>query len=508
MLKEYEPHRIDDMTLVNAALRPSGASYRDNLIKHIPNHNPSKEIDEILKDNNGYLTYQEDIIKFLQEICGLSGSQADTVRRSIAHKKEDELLKVMPQIIEGYCSKSSHPREEAIKELKTFIQIIKDSSSYMFGKNHATGYSMLGYKCIYFRTYFPAEFITAYLNSSKDMKDIKKGDDLANELDISYLNIPAVREEKARIISLYSDKKITADDLPEYPDRVVIYRPTFGKSKGQYAFDPKTYSIYKGVGSIKDLSSAAADQLYELAQKPEYQGIETRSDAERKVLFYYLIKDCIQNTSINKSQFEILIKLNFFNMFGPDKTLLHIYNNVRSLTSECKFDNVNKKQFKKQDLPFLELDLNVLEQITHRETAKKIVDVDLDEYFKNVLPTFKDEYQTVSERLEFEKQKTDSYLTRIAGRNTYYYVDKLTVYENKNKPYLLLFNLKTGEYERCSVVNDKYYINNQINEGDVLSGCKFKLVNKKTKTPDNKYIETDQKKNTLVSWTKPQKYNN
>lgn len=508
LLKEYEPHRIDDMTLVNAALRPSGASYRDNLIKHIPNHNPSKEIDEILKDNNGYLTYQEDIIKFLQEICGLSGSQADTVRRSIAHKKEDELLKVMPQIIEGYCSKSSHPREEAIKELETFIQIIKDSSSYMFGKNHATGYSMLGYKCIYFRTYFPAEFITAYLNSSKEMKDIKKGDDLANELDISYLNISAVREEKARVISLYSNKKITANDLPEYPDRVVIHRPTFGKSKGQYAFDPKTYSIYKGVGSIKDLSSTAADQLYELAQKPEYQGIEAKSDAEKKVLFYYLIKDCIQNTSINKSQFEILIKLNFFNMFGPDKTLLHIYNNVRSLTSECKFDNVNKKQYKKQDLPFLELDLEVLKKVTHRETEKKIVDINLDEYFEIVLPTFENEFFSVVERLQFEKEKTDSYLTRITGRNTYYYVDKMTVYENKNKPYFVLFNLKTGDFVRCSVTNAKYFINNSIKEGDVLSACKFEQVNKKAKVSENQYIETDQKKTVLTAWNKPKKYNN
>lgn len=496
------------MTLVNAALRPSGASYRDNLIKHIPNHNPSKEIDEILKDNNGYLTYQEDIIKFLQEICGLSGSQADTVRRSIAHKKEDELMKVMPQIVEGYCSKSSHSREEAIKELETFIQIIKDSSSYMFGKNHATGYSMLGYKCIYFRTYFPAEFITAYLNSSKDMKDIKKGDDLANELDISYLNLPAVKEERARIISAYSDKKITADDLPEYPSKVVIYRPTFGKSKGRYSFDEKTYSIYKGVGSIKDLSFGSADQLYELSQKPEYQNIENKTDAEKKVLFYYLIKDCIQNTNINKTQFEVLIKLNFFNMFGSDKTLLHIYNNVKSLTGECKFNNVNRKQYLKKDLPFMELDLKVLEKIPHRETKKKIVDIDLDKYFELILPTFKNETFSIKERLEFEKEKTDSYLTRILGRNTYYYVDELKVYDNKkNKPYLLLFNLKNGTFERCSVTNAKYFINNAIQKGDVLSSCKFESVRKKAKVAENKYIETDEFKTVITTWNKPKKYN-
>lgn len=506
LLKEYGPNRIDDLTLINAALRPSGASYRDNLIARKANHNPSEQIDDILKDNNGYLVYQEDIIRFLQDICGLTGSQADTVRRSIAHKKNDLLEKMMPQIIEGYCSKSSQPREEAIKELQTFIQIIKDSSSYMFGKNHATGYSMLGYKCVYFRTYFPAEFITGYLNSSKDLKDIQKGDSLADELDISYLNLPEVKEERAKIISQFSDKQITADDLPVYPDKVIIHRPTFGKSKGGYMFDEKTYSIYKGVGSIKDLSAISANQLYEISKEERFQNLENKTTTEKKVLFYYLVKECITNTTLNKSQLKILIKLNFFSEFGPDKTLLHIFNTIESLTN-CKFDNVNRKQYKKQDLPFLEINVKILENIPHRETEKMIVDIDLDKYFESALPSFKNESFSIQERLEFEKEKTESYLTRIIGKNNYYYVDDVKVYNGKkNRPYLTLFNLKTGLFERCSIIDEKYFVNNAIVKGNILSGCKFEKVKKKTKV-DGKIIETDQYKTVLSAWNKPKKYN-
>lgn len=83
MLCKYDCKNLFDMSLVTAAIRPSGASYRNDLIAHKPFKNPSPMIDELLKDNNGYLIYQEDTIKFLTNICGLSGSEADNIRRSI-----------------------------------------------------------------------------------------------------------------------------------------------------------------------------------------------------------------------------------------------------------------------------------------------------------------------------------------------------------------------------------------------------------------------------------------
>lgn len=132
-LKRYKPQSIFDMSLVTACIRPSGASYRDDLLAKKPHHNPSALIDELLKNNLGYLVYQEDIIAFLQQICGLSGSDADNVRRAIGRKDVDRLQKALPQILEGYCAKSDQPRDVAEKEAKEFLQIIEDASSYMFG---------------------------------------------------------------------------------------------------------------------------------------------------------------------------------------------------------------------------------------------------------------------------------------------------------------------------------------------------------------------------------------
>ena len=133
LLKKFKPQNIFEMSLVTACIRPSGASYRDDLMARIPHRNPSRMIDEMLKDNLGYLVYQCDVIAFLQNICGFSGSEADTVRRDIARKDPEKISKALPKILEGYCAKSDKPREVAEEEAKQFLKVIEEASSYMFG---------------------------------------------------------------------------------------------------------------------------------------------------------------------------------------------------------------------------------------------------------------------------------------------------------------------------------------------------------------------------------------
>lgn len=132
-MKTFDVNSIDDLTLVNACIRPSGTSYRDAVFSHKRHSNPSELIDNVLSNSYGYLVYQEQTIAFLQEACGLSGGEADNVRRAIGRKQKDRLDAAMPQILEGYCSKSDKPRKEAEQEVKEFLQVIEDSASYQFG---------------------------------------------------------------------------------------------------------------------------------------------------------------------------------------------------------------------------------------------------------------------------------------------------------------------------------------------------------------------------------------
>lgn len=311
MLQSFQPHKINDMSLVNAALRPSGASYRDRLLAHEINHNPSEIIDDLLKDNFGFLVFQEDTIAFLQKICGLSGSEADNIRRAIGRKQKDRLEKAMPSILEGYCSKSSKPRNVAEEEAKAFLQIIEDSSNYQFGFNHSTGYSMIGYTCAYMRYYYPKQFIAAYLNNANNEDDIVNGTNLAQSKGIEIL--PA----------------------------------KFGHSKDIYLPDEKDNKIYKGVASIKFLNSDVANALYDM----KGQNFDS-------------FIDVIKVFPGNSRQLDILIKLSYFEEFGSIGTLLReveMYNNYGgkkllkkdkcNLPSELlsKYCTETEKQWRVQD---------------------------------------------------------------------------------------------------------------------------------------------------------------
>lgn len=276
MLKQYVPHSVFDMSLVTAAIRPSGASYRDSLMQHKPNKNPSEIIDKLLEENNGYLVYQEDVIKFLQQICGMSGSDADNTRRAIGRKDHERLQKALPQIFEGYCNNSPQPREIAEQEAKSFLQIIDDASSYMFGFNHSIGYCMIGYLCAYLRYYYPYEFITAYLNNANGEEDIRNGSDLA---------------------VLYG---------------IHIIPPKFGVSKDKYVFDKDKKVIAKGITSLKYLNAGVANELYEIAHKYQPQ------------TFMEVLLRASQETSLKTNQRDNLIKVDFFSDYGNGVELARI----------------------------------------------------------------------------------------------------------------------------------------------------------------------------------------
>ena len=271
--KKFKTNSIEDMSLVTACIRPSGASYRDDLLNRRKHHNPSTIIDDLLRDNNGYLVYQEDIIAFLQQICGLSGSYADTVRRGIARKKPEILEEAMPKILDGYCSHSDKPRDVAEQECGEFLKIIEDASAYMFGKNHSIAYCLLGYLCGYYRYYHPGEYITAFLNNAANDEDIANG---------------------AMMARMYGFK---------------VTMPKFGVSGSNYSLDNQTKTIAKGVSSIKGIGEKDAGELLEVAKEV---------DGTRFTDVLRLVKE---RTHVNSGKLSTLLHIDFFDMFGNQREL-------------------------------------------------------------------------------------------------------------------------------------------------------------------------------------------
>lgn len=306
-LQKFKPRRVNDLSLVNAALRPSGTSYRDRLLGGEINKNPSEIIDDLLRPNKGFLVFQEDTIAFLQNICGLSGGDADNVRRAIGRKQKDRLEAAMPQILDGYCKMSPKPRNVAEQEAKEFLQIIEDSSNYQFGFNHSTGYSMIGYTCAMLRYYYPEEFIAAYLNNANNEDDIRNGTELAR---IKGITINPVK---------------------------------FRYSGSQYTVDKQNHALYKGCSSIKFLNSDVSEKLYEM-----------KNDT------FDSFFDLLDVFPGNSRMLSILIKLNYFSEFGQTLKLLKLCD-LHDLYS-------NKKIIKKDKC---NLPMDIVQKYAISETAKQ-----------------------------------------------------------------------------------------------------------------------------------------
>ena len=403
-LKKFGCKRVNDLSLVNASIRPSGESYRDNLLAHKPNQNPSEIIDDLLKANHGYLVFQEDVIAFLQKICGLSGSDADNIRRAIARKQMDRLQKALPQILEGYCSMSDKPRDVAEDEAKTFLKIIEDASSYMFGYNHSTGYSMIGYICGYLRYYYPREFITAYLNNANNDDDIKLGTELAKQLQIP------------------------------------IHSIKFRHSTAKYSCDEN--GIYKGIASVKFLNDDAANDLYAIR------------DEKFDTFIDLLVR--IKDLRVDSRKLDILIKLDFFSEFGGINYLL-VCNSL--------FDKYyGKKQMKKEKLYEEGLDFDVIRKYAGKETPKMFSNLDSVGLINELISTIPNEKTTLRTIIAYQIENlgyVDIVDKKYAG---YCVVTDLNV---DYSPKLKLYALANGNTIPVKI-DKKTFKNQPLRRGDII----------------------------------------
>lgn len=428
-MKRFVCQCVNDLSLVNASIRPSGESYRDRLLERQSNKNPSELIDDLLSANNGFLVFQEDTIKFLTNICGLSGSDADNIRRAIGRKQRDRLEAALPSILEGYCNKSDKPREIAEQEAKEFLRIIEDSSNYQFGYNHSTGYSMIGYMCAYLRYHYPKEFITAYLNNANNEDDIKLGTELAKQLGIT------------------------------------IHSIKFRHSTAQYSCDEN--GIYKGVASVKFLNEEAANNLFSI------------KDEIFNTFIDLLVR--ITELKIDSRKLDILIKLDFFEEFG-DITYLLMCNNLFSTY-------YGKKQIKKDKALEDRLDFDLLRLCSQKETPKMFSGLDsvilIKELIKNIIPNKKTPLKIkIAYQIE-HLGYVDIVDKKYAG---YCVVLDLNV---DYSPRIKLYALANGNTIPVKV-SKKIYKDNPIRRGDIVK-VEHQYRKPKMKKVDGEWIETDEK---------------
>lgn len=299
-IREINPNfsYLNLLAVGNGAIRPAGESYRDRLAVGEFNDNGHPALNDLLKNTNGFLVYQEQIIAFLHQFCGYSMGQADIVRRHFSKKTgtEDDIPKVKDGFIKTMNEKYGTTREEAEHIVEKFLRVIEDASDYLFSENHALPYSMIGYACAWLRYYYPLEFCTTYMNTYYD------NEEKLNKI-LSYMNKHSIKLEP----------------------------PKFRKSIGKYTYDKETNIIYKGMHSIKFISEDCANQLYEL-----------RSLAFPT--FTEFLVYVAENTNVNIRQIRVLATIDFFEEFGKNAKLLAVIEKFSDRYSKQHTDKTKVKR--------------------------------------------------------------------------------------------------------------------------------------------------------------------
>lgn len=439
---------IDYMTLLsigNGAIRPAGASYRDDLANGVIRKSGNAAIDEFMKPTFGYLVFQCQIIQFLHEYCGYTMGEADVVRRHFAKKTGTD--KDIPQIKAGFAKTMAERynmnQNESDKVIADFIQVIIDASNYLFSLNHSQPYSYEGYVSGWLRYHYPLQFLTVAMN-------INQG-----------------KEEKTAALTAYAHKV-----------GIKIKSPKFRHSRSDYFCDADENTIYKGLGSIKYMSVDVAEALYGMRDMRFKNFID--------VLF------AIQQLEAKPDarQLDILVKIGYFTEFGPAKALLlgiEIFNKF----SKCKTIKLDK---------WAEMGYNVdmLKPYAGKLTEKTVSQLDNRGIILAILRSMKMPKTTVVDKLKWQIEL----LGYVDGNdpnsdpNDWLVLDvKTTGY---GTVYVKIYNLCFG-VERTHKVNRQYYSKNPINVGDCIKAV-IQEKDKYKKSEDGEWIKTGEKENIIKCW--------
>ena len=260
LLKKLKPDCFEDIIALLAMYRPGPleSGMVDDYVKRKHGTMELKfdlpQLESILKETQGVILYQEQVMKIASVLAGFSLGDADLLRRAMGKKKAEEMAAQREKFMSGSADK----KIDAKKAEKIF-DLMEKFAGYGFNKSHSAAYAQVSYQTAYLKAHYPLEFFGALITSDMDNTD-----------------------KVLRYIHDCREMKITVQP----PDVNVSHRG-FSVSDNKLVF---------GLGAIKNVGSKAIDNI-----------IEAREELEK---FNSLSQLCesVDLQLANKRVFESLIK--------------------------------------------------------------------------------------------------------------------------------------------------------------------------------------------------------
>lgn len=163
-LTEMKPERLEDLIVIISLYRPGP-------MKSIPVYIENKKspekavykhpiLKDILEETYGVMVYQEQVMEICRKLAGYSYGHADIVRRAMAKKKHDVMLKERASFING-AAVNGIPEDIANSVFDEMVSF----ASYAFNKSHAAAYAYLAYQTAYLKCHYNGVYMAALMSS-------------------------------------------------------------------------------------------------------------------------------------------------------------------------------------------------------------------------------------------------------------------------------------------------------------------------------------------------------
>ncbi len=173
-----KPDRIEDIIALVALYRPGP-------MENIPTYNARKHgeeemasihprIDHLVKETQGVIVYQEQVMQIAQELAGYSLGEADLLRRAMGKKIRAEMDQQRVRFVDGAVERGvGKPQANMIFDL------LAKFADYGFNKSHAAAYAIVSYQTAYMKAHYPVEFLAASM--TLDMSNTDKLSDFRQD---------------------------------------------------------------------------------------------------------------------------------------------------------------------------------------------------------------------------------------------------------------------------------------------------------------------------------------
>ena len=204
IIKQIQPRNIEELSAVNAFVRPGTSGLEEYCIakkdnSKIPKFHP--KLDKILAPTYGGIVYQEQIMSLISEMMNISFGKADIYRRALEKPNKKGNVELVEDFIKNGVKKAV---ENGItKEAAEKIQkLIVDNAGYLFNKSHSITYSVISYWTAYIKANYPLVFYISLLNN----EPTSKLQDIIQEAKLHNVKILPPDISKSKFQTIIEDK--------------------------------------------------------------------------------------------------------------------------------------------------------------------------------------------------------------------------------------------------------------------------------------------------------------